>query len=123
MKLAIRLLLIGSLTYLLSFYTPWWTIFIITFLVSFFIHGSSLNVFISGFLGVGIVWIGVAWYLDFKSNHEFSDKIVQLFPIEESIYLVVISGLIGALCGGFGSLTGNSFKLLFVKKKVKSFYS
>ncbi|MFT6867862.1 MAG: ABC-type iron transport system FetAB permease component [Cyclobacteriaceae bacterium] len=123
MKLAIRLLLIGSLTYILSIHAPWWTLFVITFVVTFFIHGSGLNAFISGFLGVGIVWIAIAWYLDFKSEHVFSDKIVQLFPVDQSIYLVVISGLIGGICGGFGSLTGNSFKQLFIKKQKKSFYS
>lgn len=123
MKLIVRLVLIGLFTYLLSFYFPWWILFIVTFVISFLIHGSYINTFITGFLGVGLVWIGLAAYIDFKTNSFFSEKIVQLFPIEESYYLIVIAGLIGAVCGGFGALVGNSFKFLFIKKKTKGFYS
>ncbi|MFY0598582.1 MAG: hypothetical protein JXR03_02845 [Cyclobacteriaceae bacterium] len=124
MKLFLRLILIGILTYILSFYSPWWILFIITFGVSFFLHGSSINSFISGFLGVGLVWISFAWYLDFESQSVFTDKFVGLVPqVSEGSYLIIISGLIGAISGGLGALTGNYFKLLFVKKKKKSFYS
>lgn len=123
MKLAARIILISLITYLLSFYSPWWILFVVTFVISFLIHGSYINTFITGFLGVGLVWLGLATYLDYKSASMFSEKIVQIFPIEKSNYLIIISGIIGGVCGGFGSLAGNSFKLLFVKKQTKGFYS
>lgn len=122
MKLGARLIIIGILTYLFSFYTPWWVLFIITFSTCFFIHGSFLNTFIAGFLGVGLVWLGFSWFLDFQSESYFTEKIVLLFPVKDSSYLILISGLIGALSGGLGAILGNSFKLLFVKKKTKSYY-
>jgi hypothetical protein len=108
MKLFVRIILIGGLTYFLSFYFPWWIVTVVAFAVGALIPGGGLNVFISGFLGAGIVWLGYAWKLDEANNSSFSSTIVQLFPIpQDPIFLVVVSGLAGALCGGLGALTGS----------------
>ncbi|MFY0608509.1 MAG: hypothetical protein JXR10_17460 [Cyclobacteriaceae bacterium] len=123
MKLLIRIILIISLTYFASMYSPWWIIIIISGLVSFGIYGSGFNVFISGFLGGGILWLTTAWFLDFSTNGILSDRIIQLFPLEDPFMLILITGLIGGLAAGLGAITGNSFRLLFVKKKVKGFYN
>ncbi|MEP0369342.1 MAG: hypothetical protein ABJN36_02275 [Cyclobacteriaceae bacterium] len=123
MKFLARLILISIFTYGLSLYAPWWILFVVTFGVCFGIHGSSINTFIGGFLGVGLVWLVTAWILDYQSNAAFTDKMVQLFPVEDGILLVILSGIIGGVCGGLGALTGNSFKQLFVKQRKKSIYS
>jgi hypothetical protein len=123
MKFLFRLLLIAFGVYYLSIIAPWWIVFVVTFSVGFILHGSPLILFIAGFLGSGTVWLGVAWYLDFKSLGFFSAKIIELFPIDDPIFLTIGAGLIGGLCGGFGALTGDSFKKLFVKKKMKSAYN
>lgn len=123
MKLLARLLLVMILTYFLSLYLPWWVVFAVSFLVGFTIHGNGLNVFIASFLGAGLVWMLYAWYLDINTQRILSEKVVELFPFEDAMLLIVATGLIGGLCGGFGGLTGNSFRQLFLKKKQKSFYS
>lgn len=123
MKLILRLLLIVIATYLISFYLPWWSVFLIAFVIGFFIPGGNFNVFISGFLGAGLLWMIYAWYLDIKTNSILSEKVVLLFPFNDKILLIITAGIIGALSGGFGALTGNSFRQLFIKKKPKSFYN
>ena len=123
MKFLFRLILIVLGIYFTSMVGPWWMIFVVSFTVGFLIHGFPVNVFIAGFLGAGGTWITLSWYLDYKSEGFFSDKIVQLFPVEDSIYLIVGAGLIAGLCGGVGGLTGDSFKKLFVRKKQKSAYN
>lgn len=123
MKLIFRIILITSLTYLLSLVMPWWILFAVTFLFGFLLHGNGINAFISGFLGVGLLWMIYAWYLDIKSNAILSDKLVSLFPFEDPNYLIIITGLIGGISGGFGCMTGNSFRQIFLKKKTKSFYN
>lgn len=123
MKLILRLILIVVATYFLSLYLPWWTVLLVAGLVGFFIPGGGFNVFISGFLGAGLLWMVYAWYLDIETNSILSEKVVQLFPFSDNFMLVVITGFIGALCGGFGAITGNSFRQLFIKKKPKSFYN
>ena len=61
------------------------------------LHGNGFNVFISGFLGGGLVWLVYAWYIDTKTNSILSAKVVELFPFEDKIFLVIAAGVIGAL--------------------------
>lgn len=123
MKLIVRLILIVALTWFLSFYLPWWIVIVVSFLVGLVIDGSGFNAFISGFLGAGLLWLIYSWYLDIQTNSILSSKLVELFPFDDKILLIIMSGLIGGLCGGFGAVTGNSFRKMFVKTKPKSFYS
>ena len=123
MKLIFRIILIGVLSYFLSLYAPWWVIIMISFLIGFTMYGNSFNVFISGFLGGGILWIGYAWFLDITTNSILSEKIVKLFPIDDPFLLIIAAGLIGGFSAGFGALSGNSFRLMFTKKKKKGFYN
>lgn len=123
MKLIIRIILIVALTYLLSMVAPWWILMMVAFVIGFLLHGNGFNVFISGFLGAGLLWMIYAWYLDTKTNSILSEKIVELFPFDDKIFLIVAAGLIGGLTGGFSCLAGNSFRQLFLKKKTKSFYN
>ncbi|WP_258103465.1 hypothetical protein [Marinoscillum sp. MHG1-6] len=122
MKLLIRILLIAVLTYLLSIYLPWWILMVVSFIVGFLIHGSGVSTFVSGFLGAGLVWISYAAILDYQSNSDFTQKMIELFPVDNGIYLLIISGAIGGICGGLAAASGNSFKYLFVKKQAKSIY-
>lgn len=123
MKFVVRLFLIILICYFIPFYTPWWIIFIGTFLVGFLIPGNGFNVFNAGFLGGGIVWLGMSFMIDYQTNSILSDKLLSMFPVSDTTYLVVATGIIGALSSGFGALTGNSFRQIFMKKKQKSFYS
>lgn len=123
MKLIVRLILIIIITYLLSLYLPWWSLVLVAFIIGFFIPGGSFNVFLSGFLGAGLLWMIYAWYLDYQTQSFLSDKVVQLFSFDDPILLIIATGLIGGICGGFGAITGNSLRQLFIRKKPKSFYN
>ncbi|MEM6641674.1 MAG: hypothetical protein AAF616_01735 [Bacteroidota bacterium] len=123
MKLIIRIILIGALTYFLSPYFTWWLGMLASFLVCFMLPSSGLNAFIAGFLGMGLIWLGQSWNLDVQNESAFSSKIADILLVGEPLYLVLISGLVGAISGGFSAVTGASFRQLFVKKKKQSFYS
>ncbi|NQZ77609.1 MAG: hypothetical protein HRT61_16125 [Ekhidna sp.] len=123
MKLIIRLILIGALTYFLSPLTFWWIAMIASFAVCYISASSALNAFISGFLGVGLVWMGHAWSLDVQNESAFSSSIGQVMQLNEPIMLVFATGIIGGVAGGFAALTGNAFRKLFQKPKQRSLYS
>jgi len=123
MKLIIRIIAIGAITYFLSPFTAWWTCMIAGFVVSFISPSSGLNAFISGFLGVGLVWMGQAWTLDVSNQSAFSSKIAEIMNLRDSVLLILAAGAIGGITGGFSSLTGKTFRTLFVKSKKGSFYS
>ena len=123
MKLIIRLIVIGALTYFISPYFTWWTAMSIAFLVCYISPSSGLNAFVAGFLGVGIVWMGHAWNMDVLNESAFSTTVGEIMNISDPILLVIASGLIGGLAGGFASLSGTSIRALFVKPKQRSLYS
>lgn len=123
MLFIVRFILIALVGLLVSFFMPWWCLIVVSFIISFFLTGRNFNAFLSGFLGAGLLWMLMAWKIDIETVSIMSSKIVQIFEIEETIMLVIASGVIGGVAGGFGALTGNSFRQLFLKKKEKSFYS
>ena len=106
MKLFLRLIIIGVLTYFLSMMTPWWIVVVIGFVVGWLIPGGVLNSFMSGFLGVGIVWLGHSWKLDVTNDSQFSSMILQIVPLGDTLLLIALVGVIGGLCGGLATLTG-----------------
>ena len=123
MKLIIRLIVIGTLTYLLSPFSVWWLAMIISFIVCYTSPSSGLNAFVAGFLGVGLVWMGHAWSIDVTNESNFSTTIAEIMKLSDPILLVFATGLIGGLAGGFASLSGTTFRQLFIKQKKRSLYS
>lgn len=119
----LRLILIALFSLLISMLFPWWSAILSSAIIAFILKGNNFNAFLSGFLGVGLVWMVTAWKIDIETNSILSLKIVTLFPFEDKNMLVVLTGVIGGVAGGLGAFLGNSFRLLFVKKKKTSFYS
>lgn len=122
MKLFLRLILIGALTYFLSLFLPWWILVVVSFVVGWLIPGSGLNAFTSGFLGVGIVWMSYAWKLDVANNSLFSSKMLALLPVSDNVVLLALVGLIGGFCGGFAALTGSLIRQPKAAQKSGSYY-
>lgn len=123
MKLIIRLIIIGALTYFITPLSFWWMGMIVSFLVCYISPSSGLNAFVAGFLGVGLVWMGQAWIMDVKNESAFTSTIAEIMQFSEPIYLVFLSGLVGGLSGGFSATSGSTFRQIFRKKKQRSFYS
>lgn len=123
MKLIIRIIAIAALTYFISPFGSWWIAMVASFLICFVSPSSGLNAFIAGFLGVGLVWIGHSWNLDVQNESAFSTQIAEIMQLPDPLFLVIASGIVGGLAGGFSSLAGTYFRKLFVKTKQKSMYS
>ena len=123
MKLIVRLIVIGALTYFISPLSVWWTVMVVAFVACYISPSSGLNAFVAGFLGVGLVWMGHAWNIDVKNESLFSSTIADVMQIGDPILLVFATGLIGGLAGGFASLSGSTFRQLFTKPKKRSLYN
>lgn len=123
MKLIIKIMLTAGVAYLSGVYLPWWGVVVVAALVSLVIPTNGFAAFVSGFIGVGLLWMVLSWKIDIESQGILTNKMSALFGLGDPIYLVIASGLIGALAGGLGSVTGNSFRQIFMRKKKASFYS
>jgi len=118
-----RLILISVFTYLLALFTPWWSAIGCSALIAFFLPGNNFNAFLSGFMGVGLIWMVMAWKVNVETESIMSLKMIDLFPIDDVNMLIILTAIIGGFAGALGAFSGNSFRQIFIKKKEKSFYN
>lgn len=108
MKFIITILLTIILALAFGLYLPWWSIAIAAFAVSVAIPQKPGLAYISGFLGLFLLWGGLACWIDIKNQHILSQRIAQLFSLQNASWmLVVITALLGAVVAGFAALTGS----------------
>jgi hypothetical protein len=103
MKFLIHIVLVIVISFLLQSFLPWWTMAIGVFIVSFVIGNKGITSFIVGFLGVGLLWLGYAIYIDFSTESILTVKLNQLLPLNSLLLTFLLGGLVGA----FASLTGS----------------
>jgi hypothetical protein len=103
MKFFIQLIATLVICSMLQFFLPWWTMAVGAFTVAYLIGNKGFPSFAAGFLGVGLLWIGFAFYVDVLTDSILTEKINRLLPVNSFILTLLIGGLVG----GFASLTGS----------------
>ena len=108
MKFFIALVLTAILSFIGGLYTPWWSLAIIAFLVGLLIHQKAGKAFLAGFLGLLLLWSGLAWWQDSANESLLSGKIGAILGIgNNSFLLIVITGIIAGLVAGFAAMSGS----------------
>ena len=110
MKFIISILLSGLLTYAVGIYgdLPWWSFVITNLIIAIALPIKPAQAFVTGALGVGSLWAGLAFGTDMANNHILSTKVANILPMGGSyILLIFATASIGALLGGLASLTGS----------------
>lgn len=109
-KLLLSLFLSALLAYAVGLYgnLPWWSFVITNFIISIVLVQKPVNAFLSGALGIGLLWLGLSLIIDNQNQHLLSTKVANILPLNGSFSkLIAITTLIGFLLGGFASLTGS----------------
>src|ERR1700730_8423102 len=105
LKYILSIIVTALLAFLSGIYMPWWGIAIAAFLVSAAIPQKPSFSFLSGFLGVFLLWEVLAWWIDNKNNGILSQKVASLFKLgNSSVLLIVITSIIGEVGGRFDAL-------------------
>ncbi len=108
MKFTISFLLMALLSFAACLYLPWWSIAIVCFIVSVIIHQSAGKAFMSGFLALFFLWGGLSFWISYNNDHILAHKISMLIIKKDDPYLLMlVTGLIGAIVGGFAALSGS----------------
>jgi hypothetical protein len=108
MKFLVALLLTTLLTFIAGLYLPWWSLAIVGIIVALLVHQQAFKAWLSGFLGVFLLWAGLAWWIDMKNNGVLSKKIASILPLGGSpIVLILVTGIIGGLVAGFAAMSGS----------------
>ena len=105
---AIRLTAItGFIAGILSF-SPWWGFAITSLLVAVLVHQKGGTAFLSGFLGICLLWAGRAGRMEMKDTGVISQKIAQILPLNgNSLLLILITWVVGGLVAGFAAMSGS----------------
>ena len=112
-KYVLSILVTALMAFVAGLYTPWWGIAIAAFVVSAAIPQKPAFSFLSGFLGVFLLWEVLAWWIDNKNNGILSQKISTLIGLGgSSVLLIVVTSIIGALVAGFAALAGTYLRRL-----------
>ncbi len=112
MKLIVATLLTVLLAFGAGLYLPWWSIAIASFLVALVVHQKAGKAFLSGFLGVFILWAGLAWWIDIKNNGVLSKKIASILPLGgNALLLILLTGFVGGLVAGLAAMSSSYIRL------------
>ena len=108
MKLLVAAILTALLAVVGGLYFPWWIIAAAAFISVLLIPMRSSKAFLAGFLGIFILWVLLATWIDVKNNGVLAAKVAQIFPLGGSAFLLIlVTALVGGLVGGVAALCGS----------------
>ena len=110
MKILSAIFITAFLAFVAGLYTsfPWWSFAVTSLIVSVAIHQKPGKAFLSGFLGLFLLWAGLALLKDAANEHILSTKVAQILPLGGSyLVLILITGVIGGLVSGLAALAGS----------------
>lgn len=110
MRFVLATLLTAALSFLAGLFLPWWSITIVAFLVALLIHQRLGFAFLSGLLGIFILWAVLSLWISAQNDNILAGKVAKLMKVGSSILLVLATAFIGGLAGGFAAMAGSSLR-------------
>lgn len=117
MNFSLKVILTALLGFAFQAFLPWWSVTVAAFLVGIIAREKYRWVFLTGLMGIGLLWFFHAWGVHIQTEGILSDRVAGLFGFGSGTPLVYLSGLIGGLIGGLGTVTGKAFRELFGREK------
>lgn len=106
MKFFSHILVVLLLSLALQAFLPWWTMAIGAFLTGLFFRQSGVLSFFAGLFGVGLLWFGVAFYIDASTDSILTTRVAGLLPTKTVGLMMLLTSFVGGLVGGLASMTG-----------------
>jgi hypothetical protein len=117
MKSLLAIVLIVGLGYLSGLFLPWYGFVGVAFIVGILLGTKSYQAVFTGFLGMFLLWGGLAWAKNAGNAGLLAGKMGQLFGHLGATGMVLRTAVLAGLLGGFAALTGYSFREAFFSKK------
>jgi hypothetical protein len=102
MKFLVHILLTILISFMLQYFLPWWTMAIGSLVIAYLVGNNGFTSFAAGFIAVGLLWLGMALFIDWITDSVLTEKLNRLLPMNSFL----LTTLIGGLVGGLSSLTG-----------------
>lgn len=107
MKFLIALLLTAALAFAGGLYFDWWIIAPAAFIAAVLVRQRPGIAFLTGLLAVFLLWAGLSYWIDVQNQHILATRIAKLMGVGSPFMLVIVTGLVGGLVGGFAALSGS----------------
>lgn len=112
MKFIVSILLTALLAFVACLYMDWWSIALAAFLVSAVIPQRPGRSFLTGFIALFLLWVGLSFAISNSNQHLLAHKVSILMIGMDSPYLLILAtAVIGALVAGFASLAGSYIRM------------
>ena len=119
MKFATSIILSALLAFACGLYLPWWSIALATFTVSAALDQKPVASFLSGFIGVFVLWLMLTININSSNEAVLAPKISSIMGFGNSSFtLILITAVLGAIVSGLGALTGSLFIRMMRRKTV-----
>ncbi|RNI23605.1 hypothetical protein [Rufibacter latericius] len=110
--LFILILLLGLLV---QFFLPWWTLALVCFGLAFWKARYGGQAFLSGFLAIGLTWLGAALFWHVVTDGVLSGRVATMLTVNSPWILLIVTVLIGGVVGGLSALSGYLVRQLWEK--------
>lgn len=108
MKFFIAILSIAIFSFIAGLYTPWWSIALVAFIVSLLVPQQPGSSFLSGFMGVFLLWLLLALLINAANGGILANRIAVMLGLgDRSVLLAFVTALVGGTVGGFAALTAS----------------
>jgi hypothetical protein len=112
MKFLVAAILTALLSFISGLFLPWWGIAIAALLVAVIVKQTAGRSFGAGFLGVMLLWQGLAWWINMNNQGVLAKKIALVLPLGgNQVYLILATGIVGGLVAGFAAMSGSFLRL------------
>jgi hypothetical protein len=110
-------LIILILTFICSFFWPWWVMAIIAVIAGYICNKKPGLSFLLGFAAVFIAWTVVALMKTLPNDNILAIRVANLLTLNGNwVLLLILTGFIGGLVGGLSALSGALVKKAFGSK-------
>ena len=108
MKIIVAIVVTALLAFVSGIYFDWWSLAIAAFIVALLVPQHAGKAFLSGAVGVFILWAALAFWSNMKNDGILSKKIATLFPLGgNTVILILVTAFVGALVAGFAAMAGS----------------
>jgi hypothetical protein len=100
------IIVIAVVAGVLQLFLPWWSALLAAGVLGGWMASWRGEALRNGALGVGLLWLGYAGYLNWMNDGILSERIANMIGLPGGIWMVLLTLVLGLITGLIGSWVG-----------------
>lgn len=93
-------------------FLPWWSVVLVCFVIGAMMNMNGWKSFLCGLIAIFLLWGLSAGWAFHNGSYIIANRMGDLLGVG-GVALMFLTGILGGLVGGLGSLTGGYFRKIF----------